>query len=59
MCGRATLAMAVSSNSMKVARVTVMAMTHGFTAGRSPERAGAAERGRVAVVELISKSLAT
>src|SRR5271157_4976102 len=33
-CGRATLAMEVSSTSMKVARVTVMAMIHGFTAGR-------------------------
>jgi len=34
MCGRATLAMEVSSTSMKVASVTVMAMIHGFTAGR-------------------------
>lgn len=31
MCGRETLAMAVSSNSMNVASVTVVAMSHGFT----------------------------
>jgi hypothetical protein len=34
MCGMATLAMDVSSASMKVAIVTVMAMTHGFARGR-------------------------
>src|SRR3984893_2854844 len=34
MCGRATLAMEVSSTSMKVARVTVMATTQGLTRGR-------------------------
>jgi hypothetical protein len=34
MCGNATLAMAVSSNSMNVASVTVMAMIQGFIAGR-------------------------
>src|SRR5580692_8955868 len=34
MCGRATLAMEVSSTSMKVASVTVTAMIQGFTAGR-------------------------
>ena len=35
MCGSATLAMAVSSSSMNVAKVTVTAMTHGLIAGRS------------------------
>src|ERR1700677_1121408 len=34
MCGMATLAMEVSSASMKVASVTVMAITHGFAFGR-------------------------
>ncbi len=34
MWGRATLAMAVSRSSMKVASVTVTAMIHGLTAGR-------------------------
>ncbi len=34
MCGRETLAMEVSSTSMKVASVTVMAMTQGLMAGR-------------------------
>ena len=34
MCGMATLAMDVSSASMKVAMVTVMAMTHGLARGR-------------------------
>ena len=34
MCGSATLAMLVSSTSMKVASVTVSAMIHGLTAGR-------------------------
>ena len=34
MCGRATLAMEVSSTSMKVARVTVRAMSHGLKRGR-------------------------
>jgi hypothetical protein len=33
--GRATLAMAVSRSSMKVARVTVMAMNQGLMRGRS------------------------
>jgi hypothetical protein len=32
MCGSATLAIAVSRSSMKVARVTVMAMNHGLMA---------------------------
>ena len=34
MCGSATLAMEVSSTSMKVARVTVKAMSHGLWRGR-------------------------
>jgi hypothetical protein len=34
MWGMATLAMEVSSASMKVAMVTVMAMTHGLARGR-------------------------
>src|SRR5579863_4407037 len=34
MCGMATLAMEVSRASMKVARVTVMAMTQGLARGR-------------------------
>jgi len=34
MWGMATLAMELSSASMKVARVTVMAMTHGLARGR-------------------------
>ena len=34
MCGRATLAMEVSSTSMNVARVTVMATIHGLMRGR-------------------------
>src|ERR1017187_9858778 len=34
MCGSATLATLVSSTSMKVASITVMAMTHGLTNGR-------------------------
>jgi hypothetical protein len=34
MWGMATLAMEVSSASMKVARVTVMAMNHGLARGR-------------------------
>ena len=34
MCGKATLAMEVSSTSMKVASVTARAMIQGFTAGR-------------------------
>jgi hypothetical protein len=34
MCGRDTLAMLVSSTSMKVARVTANAMTQGLIAGR-------------------------
>jgi hypothetical protein len=33
MCGSATLAMELSSTSMKVARVTVSAMIHGLTLG--------------------------
>src|SRR5580698_8313300 len=33
-CGRATLAMEVSSTSMNVASVTVIAMIHGLIAGR-------------------------
>src|ERR1039457_5810509 len=35
MCGSATLATLVSSTSMKVASITVMAMTHGLTNGRN------------------------
>lgn len=57
MCGRATLAMAVSRSSMKVASVTVMAMTQGFTAGRSPAIACAANgfgTGKDDVVALIA-----
>jgi len=56
MCGRATLAMAVSRSSMKVASVTVMATTQGLMTGCSVEAicmAGAAGTGRVAVVALI------
>ena len=34
MCGSATLAMLVSSTSMKVASMTVSAMIQGLTAGR-------------------------
>src|ERR1700751_338909 len=34
MCGKATLAIEVSSTSMKVASVTARAIIHGFTAGR-------------------------
>ena len=52
MCGRATLAIAVSSSSMKVARVTVMAMSHGLMRGagfglveREPESCGRGEDG--------------
>jgi hypothetical protein len=33
MCGNDTFAIAVSSNSMNVASVTVIAMNHGFIAG--------------------------
>src|ERR1039457_5602058 len=33
MCGKATLAMEVSSTSMKAANATVMAMSHGLTRG--------------------------
>src|SRR5713101_7517350 len=51
-CGKATLAMAVSSSSMKVASVTVTAMIHGFTAARS---AAARGKGMEAVIELISE----
>jgi len=43
MWGRATLAMEVSSTSMKVASVTVMAITQGFRLGF--QTAGGAERG--------------
>ena len=39
MCGKATLAMLVSSTSINVARVTVMAIAHGLRRGR--QRAGA------------------
>src|ERR1035438_2496128 len=35
MCGSATLATLVSSTSMKVASITVMAMTHGLMTGRN------------------------
>src|ERR1039458_2036327 len=35
MCGSATLATLVSSTSMKVASITVMAITHGLTNGRN------------------------
>jgi hypothetical protein len=42
--------MAVSSNSMKVARVTVTAMIQGFTTGRSAARG----KGSEAVKELMS-----
>ena len=35
MCGSATLAMLVSSTSMKVASITVMAISQGFTLGIS------------------------
>ena len=40
MCGSETLATLVSSTSMKVASITVMAMIHGFTprTSRSPDR---------------------
>src|SRR5260370_34009643 len=51
MCGKATLAMAVSSSSMKVASVTATAMIQGLIAGRSV-MAWAAEM--VAVAVLIS-----
>ena len=40
MCGRETLAMLVSSTSMNVASVTVIAMAHGLNRGR---HSGAAE----------------
>src|SRR5215831_1529421 len=39
MCGRATLAMLVSSNSMNVAKVTVMAMSQGLTIGLAADGA--------------------
>jgi len=32
----ATLAIEVSSTSMKVGKMTAMAISHGFTAGRQP-----------------------
>ena len=40
MCGKATLAMVVSSTSMNVASVTARAMIHGLTADarRRPDR---------------------
>ena len=60
MCGRATLAMAVSRSSMKVARVTVTATTQGLMAGRSavePATTGAFEMGRVDIVALIEQPL--
>ena len=47
MWGKDTLAIAVSSNSMKVARVTVMAMSQGLPIGRS----AALGKGREAVRE--------
>ena len=37
MCGSATLAMEESSTSIKVASVTVIAMTQGLIAGRASE----------------------
>src|ERR1700722_12464093 len=45
MCGNATLAIAVSSNSMNVAMVTVMAMIHGLIASRGAGRLKAAAVG--------------
>src|SRR5882672_196795 len=48
MCGRATLAMEVSSTSMNVARVTARAMIQGLTAGRHSS-AGAAVRAAVLI----------
>jgi hypothetical protein len=49
MCGKATLAIAVSSSSMNVASVTVAAMIHGLMAGRSVTALG---MGMVAAVAL-------
>src|SRR5579862_2142357 len=50
MCGRATLAIEVSSTSMNVASVTVTAMIHGLIAGRQ------ASASRVAEPTLIDES---
>src|SRR5271165_3119305 len=52
-CGSATFAMEVSSTSMKVARVTVMAMIQGLTAGR---QASALALSNVVVLTLIGES---
>src|SRR5271167_939904 len=51
MCGRATLAMEVSSTSMNVASVTVMAMIQGLIAGRQGSALS-----NVAVPALIAES---
>src|SRR5262249_38111928 len=48
MCGSDTLATLVSSTSMKVAIVTVSAMTHGLNSGGAADRASGA--GRTAVL---------
>src|SRR5713226_1491662 len=50
MWGKATLAMAVSSSSMKVASVTVTAMSHGLIPGRAWAASGTE---RVAAAVLI------
>src|SRR5260370_27180790 len=52
MWGKATLAMAVSSSSMKVARVTVTAMIHGLMAGRVAATFGKEMEPVVALMEV-------
>src|SRR5579863_10364652 len=54
MCGSATLAMLVSSTSMNVARVTVMAMAHGLYRGRQGV-GGAVVRGSAVVLILFEQ----
>src|SRR5246127_1419055 len=51
MCGKATLAIEVSSTSMKVASVTARAIIHGLTAGRQ-----ASDWSTVAAAALIPES---
>ena len=55
MCGRATFAIAVSRSSMKVASVTVIAIIHGLTTGRSAVTAKGCAMAAMAVSVLLAE----
>src|ERR1700676_1517820 len=57
MCSSATWAMEVSSTSMKVARVTVMAITQGFRRGFHAARGAGWGRGRASAAAALIRKL--